>query len=389
MVLTFRAGKFAALAASVAVVLAGVASCSREQQDWRSAEASDTVEAYSDFLKDHPDSGLVRQARARLTQLSEERAWSQAGNVDTLDGYEQFLAQYPNGKWSQEARIRVENFELAAAGTGANAGTGDSSGLAASNIPVAGTASSPSPGGTGASGMSAAPSPGSSGAGPIPAASPPGNTLVGGMPAGPSPGSAVAGGLSAGASGPAPAQPTSARVSVASIQPSGPVAPGEAAQLPTSPSAAAMQSPRPSTYPMAAAAPFPSASAVTPNASGASVSSGVNISAPVGTASAGFAPSASPTPSSMAGAWRSADPTSYGVQLGAFASENAATSQWQQLVERFNAQLRGLAPHVVSAETATGRLFRLQALVADEATARALCDMLRKESQACVPVLPH
>ena len=60
-----------------------------------------------------------------------------------------------------------------------------------------------------------------------------------------------------------------------------------------------------------------------------------------------------------------------------------------QLVERFNAQLRGLAPRVVSAETATGRLFRLQTLVADEATARALCDMLRKQSQACVPVLPH
>jgi hypothetical protein len=91
----------------------------------------------------------------------------------------------------------------------------------------------------------------------------------------------------------------------------------------------------------------------------------------------------------VASAWRSADPTSYGVQLGAFASENAATSQWQLLVERFNAQLRGLAPHVVTAETATGRLFRLQALVADEATARALCDMLRRESQACVPVLPH
>jgi hypothetical protein len=302
MVLTFRTGKFAALAASVAMTLAGLSACSREQSDWRSAEASDTVEAYSDFLKDHPDSGLVRQARARLTQLSEDRTWSQAGSADTVDAYKQFLAQYPNGKWSQEARIRLENFELGAA----------------------------------------------------PAGAVPGNAGLGGTPAG----------LSPDASAQAPSQPTLPPTSVASAQPSGAVAPGEAAQLPTPPPGGEVQSPRPSTYPAASAAPLASASSVSANASGTAVSS-------------------------VAAAWRSADPISYGVQLGAFASENAATSQWQQLVERFNAQLRGLAPHVVSAETATGRLFRLQALVADEATARALCDMLRKQSQACVPVLPH
>ena len=333
MVLTFRRGKFAALAASVAVVLAGLPACSREQQDWRSAEASDTVEAYRDFLKDHPDSGLVRQARARLTQLSEDRAWSQAGSADTVDAYKQFLAQYPSGKWSQEAHIRVENFELGAAGSGGSAGSAaENPGVAAANISGAGAA------------------PGSS-------AQAPG--------------------------------PTSPATSVASTGPSGPLAPGEAAQLPTSPGGAPVQSPRPPTYPVAAAAPFASASSVSAGASGTATSPVAPSASNIATASVGAAPSASATPSSVATAWHSADLTSYGVQLGAFASEYAATSQWQQLVERFNAQLRGLAPHVVSAETATGRLFRLQALVADEATARALCDMLRKQSQACVPVLPH
>ena len=308
MVLTFRAGKLATLAAAVAVL----AACSREQQDWRSAEASDTVEAYGEFLKDHPNSDLVRQARAHLTQLSEDRAWNQAGSADTVDAYKQFLAQFPNGKWSQEARIRVENFELGAAGTGGGAN------------------------GLGTSAM---------GAGPVAAA--PGGTNGANAPVSPL----------ATESAQAPGQPTSLQTSVASAAPAGPMAPGEAAQLPTSPGAAEVQSPRPATYPAATAGAAPTA--------------------------------ASPAPASLASAWRSTDPTSYGVQLGAFASENAATSEWQQLVERFNAQLRGLAPHVVSAETATGRLFRLQALVADEATARTLCDMLRKQSQACVPVLPH
>jgi hypothetical protein len=77
------------------------------------------------------------------------------------------------------------------------------------------------------------------------------------------------------------------------------------------------------------------------------------------------------------------------VQLGAFSSESAATNQWQQLTGRFGTDLRGLSPHVVSANTATGRLFRLQAQVADESRARAICDALKKQSQACVPVLPH
>ncbi len=77
------------------------------------------------------------------------------------------------------------------------------------------------------------------------------------------------------------------------------------------------------------------------------------------------------------------------MQLGAFGSQGAANNAWQQLTARFGAELRGLTPHVVSANTATGPLFRLQAQVADEAHARSLCDVLKKQSQACVPVLPH
>ena len=364
MVLTFRAVKFAAPAAAVAatlvVALGGLAACSREQQDWRSAEAADSVEAYSEFLKDHPDSELVRQARARLTQVSEDRAWTQAGTADTVDAYKQFLAQYPNGKWAQEAHIRVENFELGAA----------PSAVAANSLGVAGAA-------PGLNGPSSA----------------------GGAAMSPAAGSGPAGEPIDG-----PTHPTSAPSSVAAAQLSAQASPGgsaqlstalsagEAAQLPTSPSGAttpataALQSPRPPTYPVGVSTTAAPAAA---GSAGAVASAAPNISATAAIPASSTASVAAAAPSSLASAWRSADPTSYGVQLGAFASENAATSQWQQLVERFNAQLRGLAPHVVSAETATGRLFRLQALVADEATARALCDMLRRESQACVPVLPH
>ena len=360
--LTFRAGKFVALA----FLLVCLAACSREQQDWRSAEASDSVEGYARFLKQHPDSELVPAARTRFAQLSEDLEWQHAGEVDTADAYKQFLAQHPNGKWAQEARIRIENFALGAEGTAAaNApsggagsaaiGSGTAAGTAAANAPSSGAG--PAAVGSSAAAGFAATAPGGAATGASAAAASSGAAVV-------SPGEVaraaslapMSSGVAA-AQAPAVAQAPATPSALAGAPTPAPLVAGEAAQVPTSSSAAAPvpTSPSPPTYRYA------------------------QPTAPT------------QTPSSVGAAWRSADSgaTAYGVQLGAFASENAATSEWEQLTARFSAQLRGLAPHVVSAETTTGRLFRLQALVADEATARALCDMLRKQSQACVPVLPH
>lgn len=230
MMLTFRAGKVVALAVCLAACLS-IGACSREQQDWRAAEAADSVESYGDFLQRHPDSELVAAARTRVAQLTEEREWQQAGSADTADAYRQFLAHHPNGKWAQEARIRIQNFAL--------------SGLAAQG------------------------------------------------------------------------EPASAPVST------------------------------PIAVPVAATTTAPATASSAPSAEG------------------------------------------YGVQLGAFTSETAANAAWEQLRGKFSNPLQGLSPHVVVANTTSGTLYRLQAQVADEAQARAVCDMLRKESQACVPVLPH
>src|SRR6267378_2221430 len=109
--ITFRAGGVA-LIAVLATLAAG---CSREQQDWRSAEAADTREAYGRFVEQHPDSELAAQARARLAQIAEERDWVEAGTVATAEAYRAFLGQHPSGKWSEEARIRIEAFALGSA----------------------------------------------------------------------------------------------------------------------------------------------------------------------------------------------------------------------------------------------------------------------------------
>jgi hypothetical protein len=350
MMLTFRAVSLAALMVSVALLGA----CSREQQDWRSAEASDTVQGYGEFLQRHPESELATEARTRVAQLSEDREWQGAGTTDTADAYKQFLAQHPNGKWAQEARIRIENFALGREGPGAAPGV---------SAAVAGDAA----GDVGSVSGSSVGSPwrGSSGNA---AQALPGDAAHGMASTG---ASAAAAGSSIAAAGASPA------TVAAPLSPGEPRRPPSVAQMPAGGSAQAAASmsaqaspadlPRAQTSPQA----LPGAAAV---ASGSALSP---------TPAPGSA-QASPT---LATAWRSDD--GFGVQLGAFASENAATTEWQQLTGRFSSELRGLAPRVVSANTSTGHLFRLQALVADEAAARALCDMLKKQSQACVPVLPH
>ena len=78
----------------------------------------------------------------------------------------------------------------------------------------------------------------------------------------------------------------------------------------------------------------------------------------------------------------------YRVQLGAFSSVEKANSEWQRLTGKYAAQLGGLAPSVVPVDASAGKLFRLQARVADEARARAICGALSAAGQACVVVVP-
>ncbi|GAC1697702.1 MAG: hypothetical protein PVS2B3_09210 [Steroidobacteraceae bacterium] len=111
---TFQGGRAARTAVIAAVVVLS-AGCSREQQDWHSAESAGTSEAFGAFIEQHPQSELVRQARARIAQLAEDRDWQQASAAATLPAYQKFLARHPTGHWSEAARIRIEGFALGSA----------------------------------------------------------------------------------------------------------------------------------------------------------------------------------------------------------------------------------------------------------------------------------
>lgn len=266
--ITFRAARVLLSAAFLTL-----AACSVEQQDWRAAEAAGTIEAYGQFIEQHPGSELATQARARVAELSEERDWKEASRIATVEAYRQFLARHADGKWSQEARIRIESFALG---------------------------------------------------------------------------------------------------SLPRIDPQRPLEPG------SHPSGVRMLQ-------LASAAPL--ASAAAPAGAASVPVEPASAAVPAAMASAGVSAGGSVSPAGSGSAGAGSAP--YGVQLGAFGSPAGADREWQRLQARFGEQLSGLSPRVVAADTGAGELYRLQASAGGEAQARAICDSLRAQSQACVPVLPH
>jgi len=100
------------LCASAVLAALSLLGCSRESDDWKSAQAADTVAGYEQFLHQYPGSTHVGEANTRVSQLAEDEAWQLATSQDSQAGYQQFVTKYPDGKWAQEARVRIENFAL-------------------------------------------------------------------------------------------------------------------------------------------------------------------------------------------------------------------------------------------------------------------------------------
>ena len=100
------------LCASAVLATLSLGGCSRESDDWKSAQAADTVAGYEQFLHQYPGSTHVGEANTRVSQLAEDEAWQLATSQDSQAGYQQFVTKYPDGKWAQEARVRIENFAL-------------------------------------------------------------------------------------------------------------------------------------------------------------------------------------------------------------------------------------------------------------------------------------
>ena len=119
-------------------------------------------------------------------------------------------------------------------------------------------------------------------------------------------------------------------------------------------------------------APTPTATAAAP-----SIASTINEEP---RAAATPKPSPAPKPSPTPAVAQAAPGTA--VQVGAFPRRDVAEEAWQRLVRQTEA-LSGVRHRVVEAQVDIGRVYRLQALAGDRASAQRLCDALKSDGLAC------
>jgi hypothetical protein len=131
----------------------------------------------------------------------------------------------------------------------------------------------------------------------------------------------------------------------------------------------------------AAAAPSPSSNASPPASKSVQANKPSQMAVAAAHSTSANAPAASIPPATPA-------PSGYGIQLGAFGTQDAALAAWRRLQVTHDDQLHGLFAHAVPVQTASGQLFRLQSPVGAEARARSICAALVQKSQPCVVVLP-
>jgi outer membrane protein assembly factor BamD (BamD/ComL family) len=98
-----------------------LAACSSEQSDWRKASASDTVAAYQQFLREHPNTTRSVEARNRIRAMEDEQAWARAQQANTVAAYQDYLKEQPAGIHVEEAKDHIAANERMSAWTAASA----------------------------------------------------------------------------------------------------------------------------------------------------------------------------------------------------------------------------------------------------------------------------
>ena len=88
-----------------------IVSCNNPESDFKRAEQSNTEQAYLEFIKNHSDSPLVTQAKARIETMS----FQEAQKAATTAAFEAFLQRFQLGELAQHAKRELEALEFAQA----------------------------------------------------------------------------------------------------------------------------------------------------------------------------------------------------------------------------------------------------------------------------------
>jgi hypothetical protein len=87
------------MAGAVAIAASLIFGCA--DSSWDAVRNRDTVAAYNQFLRDHPNSGYADEARQRLE-------FRRIRTIPSIHGYENFLAQFPNSSLRPELKAFIE-----------------------------------------------------------------------------------------------------------------------------------------------------------------------------------------------------------------------------------------------------------------------------------------
>ena len=102
----FVVGAFACFAALVVV------GCGSDSE-YETAMRANTVAAYDDYLRVHPDGSHAAEARTHLAALVEDREWQRAQAASSADAYQQYLRGYPSGAHAHDALTAIADLSLA------------------------------------------------------------------------------------------------------------------------------------------------------------------------------------------------------------------------------------------------------------------------------------
>jgi LPS O-antigen subunit length determinant protein (WzzB/FepE family) len=92
-----------------------LAACSSADSDWKKADSQNTVAAYQDFLKQHPNDAHASQATQRIQSLQDDQTWADAQKANTTDSLQQYLQKYPSGTHATDAKTLIAGLDRAAA----------------------------------------------------------------------------------------------------------------------------------------------------------------------------------------------------------------------------------------------------------------------------------
>lgn len=131
-----------------------------------------------------------------------------------------------------------------------------------------------------------------------------------------------------------------------------------------------------SVVPPVAAAPAPAAAAPAPVAA---------APAPVATAPSPAVAAKAPVPAARPAAHKAAG---FGVQIGAFSTQDKAEAQWRLIEQRHRRELTGASHQIAAGKAGSRTVYRLKLPQPSQAAAKDLCRRLSAAGQACVVYHP-